>query len=110
MSQFFARLFQMIATDAIVTALAHNKRFQFMALRIDAFLNKNQKVVSDKAEDFAKVAEQTLKDPELKRKAEQAASDLRRKAESGGFTASRFLTALKKEFEKDLQSLGGGKS
>lgn len=94
----------MIATDAMVTALANSKRFQYLALRIDGFINSKHNMVAMKAEDVVKKGEQMMKDPNLKIKAEQAARDFTKQAQQS--TAARFFTALKQEIQKDL---GGGK-
>ena len=114
MSQFFARLFSMIATDAMVSALANNKRFQYFALRVDGVIRSGEKLATEKAEVIAKRGEQIMKDPEalrreteaLRRTAEQAAEDLKHKATQGGFTFARFAKAFQDEVRKDF---GGGK-
>lgn len=103
---FFARVFGMVATDAMVNALAHNKSFQRLALRIDSFLSTHQK----KGEEITKAGEQLLRDPQLKikmqKQAAEAAEELKQRASASTSSAGRFFQALKQEIEKDL---GGGK-
>ena len=109
MSQFFARLFSMIATDAMVTALARNRRFQAFALRVDGLIKQNQKLAQDHADNFAKKSEEIMKDPEVVRvKAEQAAAQLKEKVASTGFTFARFVKAFGDEVRKDFGGGGGG--
>jgi hypothetical protein len=99
----------MLATDAMVTTLARNKRFQYFALRIDGFIRQNEKLVTQQAEEFTKKGEQILKDPEMKRRlqqeAEQAATKFKNSAVRKGFSVARFVRVFKDEVAKDF---GGG--
>lgn len=81
------KLISWLMNDIIVNALANNKRFQGMAVKIDHLLNKNKKVIT---EDYMKTGEKVVQENLAKAKETKV-----------GIFASVFMAEMKKEMAKD---------
>lgn len=85
------RLISWLMNDIIVNALANNKRFQGLAVKIDAMVNKNKKVIT---EDYMKTGEKVAKEKVAKLKESQY-----------GVIAQEFIAEFKKEIAGEINKV-----
>lgn len=85
------RLISWLMNDIIVNALANNKRFQGLALKIDSMVNKNKKVIT---EDYMKTGEKLAKEKLSKLKESQIAS-----------ITKEFVSEFRKEISDELKKV-----
>lgn len=83
------KIISWLMNDIIVRTLANSKRFQGLALRIDAFLSKNKQVVE---EQYVKNGEKVMKENVAKLKESRM-----------GMYAQAFVREMKVEVENELK-------
>ena len=94
MSKFVQRIMTYLANEVIAKHLPHNKTFQAFAVRTDAQLNKLKQPLEQHMEKFAENPEKVVEDF----------------SKHSSSYSSRLWSAMKKEFQSDLDYLfGGGK-
>ncbi len=91
MSGIFGRVINWFANEFIVNTLANSRSFQRLALKIDAFLSKQQSTIKNIGDDAIK-------------KGSERADDLHRKTvESTGFDFKKFIATIQEEIAKDVK-------
>lgn len=85
------KLVSWLMNDIIVNALAKNRRFQNLALRIDNFMSTNKKTIEEK---YVKTGEQAIKQKMEKAKESQF-----------GLFAKEFMEEIKASSAKDATKL-----
>ena len=97
MAGFLGKIFQWFANEHLVGALARNRTFQQVALKIDSFLTTNQAHVTKSGEEMLKKGAEVLK--------EQSARAHQATTSKAGFDFVKFGTAFKDEIMKDVANL-----
>jgi hypothetical protein len=97
MAQFISRIITHFVTEHLVGALARNKGFQRMALKIDSFLQTNKDVAKQSGEEYLKKGGAMFKEEATKAHATAT--------EKTGFDFMKFVTAFKEEVTRDLSKI-----
>lgn len=97
MAQFISRIVTHFVTEHLVGALARNKGFQRMAVRIDSFLQSNKDVAKQSGEEYFKKGGAMFKEEATKVHAAATAKT--------GFDFHKFFTAFTDEVSRDISKI-----
>lgn len=97
MAQFISRIITHFVTEHLVGALARNKGFQRLALKIDSFLQTNKDVAKQSGEEFLKKGGAMFK--------EEATKVHAKATESTGFDFMKFVSAFTEEVSRDISKI-----
>jgi hypothetical protein len=92
MAQFIGKLFTWFANDVIVKVLSNNRTFQRFAVKTDAHIKNQQRVITEVGEKYAKSGQEVLK---------TQAETLKAKAKAVESSESEFGKFLK-EFKSEI--------
>ena len=97
MAQFLVKIITYFANEHLVKALAKNRAFQQVVLKIDNFVTTNQEIVTKSGKEYYEKGGSMLKD--------EAAKVHQTATSKAGFDPIKFMTSFKDEVMKDINKI-----
>ena len=97
MAQFLAKIVTFFVNEHLVKALAKNRAFQQVVVRIDSFLTTNQEIATKSGKEYFEKGGAMFK--------EEASKVHQTATSKAGFDPIKFMTAFKDEVMKDINKI-----